>query len=134
MIFFSNLVLISKFRSIGNCRLSEAGASTALLGPAPLQRARTEPPINMIPKSALKDKSKSNEKKKKWRLSFSKDVRWQFIIFLIFLKYDGNFQTERYHYTRCGKIVLEKYNILPFTITFVPCLVSWCYSVSYFSF
>ncbi|PAV87968.1 hypothetical protein WR25_20250 isoform D [Diploscapter pachys] len=62
-------------QSIGNCRLSEAGASTALLGPVPLQRARTEPPINVIPKSALKDKSKSNEKKKKWRLSFSKDVR-----------------------------------------------------------
>ncbi|CAD6188103.1 unnamed protein product [Caenorhabditis auriculariae] len=74
--------------SLASFRLSDIpsmGASPTLLvpphgssarGSAPLQRARTEPPVNnpVLPKSALRDKSKPNEKKKKWRLSFSKDV------------------------------------------------------------
>lgn len=53
-----------------------SSSSSSIRGPIPLQRAHTEPPkeSSILPKSALRDKSKSGEKKKKWRLSFHKDV------------------------------------------------------------
>ncbi|UMM24428.1 hypothetical protein L5515_004669 [Caenorhabditis briggsae] len=53
-----------------------SSSSSSVRGPIPLQRAHTEPPkeASILPKSALRDKSKSGEKKKKWRLSFHKDV------------------------------------------------------------
>ncbi|CAI5446551.1 unnamed protein product [Caenorhabditis angaria] len=67
---------------------TSASSSSIIRGPVPLQRAQTEPmnggdlganlsSKQVLPKSALRDKSKnsgSGEKKKKWRLSFHKDV------------------------------------------------------------
>uniref|UniRef100_A0A8R1DX25 Uncharacterized protein n=3 Tax=Caenorhabditis japonica TaxID=281687 RepID=A0A8R1DX25_CAEJA len=55
---------------------SASSSSASARGPVPLQRAATEPAndATVLPKSALRDKSKSGEKKKKWRLSFHKDV------------------------------------------------------------
>ncbi|CAB3401715.1 unnamed protein product [Caenorhabditis bovis] len=65
--------------SSSSAAASSSSRQTRVVGGAavPLQRATTEPPTAttlVLPKSALRDKSKSDGKRKKWRLSFHKDV------------------------------------------------------------